>query len=782
MAYFPTSGQWGAAPYFQPQSTTSLYEQWAAEGNPLLRKKPAAAPQTNYGDTFMGSFNTILQSLMNPQQQTNSQGANAFSSYLSGKNPFTMTAPSNPYGAGTQNPTAQYTLDAMRSAVAPINVNTVDPSAVIRAQLPKIQEMQDQSFANAAARFGATGMGVSTPYAQALGDVSRKTSNDIAGLTEGYYYQSATDAAARQLQADLANRQNQLAVGGQWMGATESGLDRDLQAQMQSNQMFLDAAKAYGGFYDSGGQNTSALASLAGQLAGLYGTSMENQAQRSWQSGENQADRGYSQWELGQTQGFQGQQAQYERDLKLQLTKMGYDDATAQRLATQALQSQQLGFTGQENAADRALQQALLTQTQNYQGGQSAQDRALQQALLTQTQSFQGGQSAQDRALQQLLQSQQLGFQGQEGAAGRDLQTQLAQMGYTDAASQRALQQALATQGYAFQGGQNTQDRALQQLLAEMGYTSQTNLLGMQQGFQGQQSELDRMLQQTLQGQQLGSQQSLATQQAQLQRELAQMGYSDSQAQRLATQMLQSQQLGFQGEQAGLDRSQQLNVLGQQQGFQGQQSAYDRALQQMLQTQQLGSQQTLSTQQAQLQRELAQMGYTNEQAQRLATQMLQSQQLGFQGEQAGLDRTLQQYMQTQQLGSQQSMATQQAQLQRELASMGYSNEAAARLSQQLMQQGTQNFQGQQSGLDRALQLQLAQMGYANQQSLTGTSQSQALQLANLEAQLQKELAAMGYAANMGQNLWGSLGQTGQYNPLQMWSLTSGIGAYPWYAQ
>ena len=331
MAYYPTSGQYGAAPYFNAQAwrigeympsgyyyddaSDSIWQRTSAGSSAQVggsqgvkkRSQPAAqAATSNYGGTFMDSFNTILQSLMNPTATNNAAGASAFQSYLGGKNPFTMTAPANPYGAGTQNPSAQYTLDAMKSAVAPINVNTVDPSAVIRANLPKIQEMQENSFADAAARFGATGMGVSTPYASALGDVSRKASNDIAALTEGYYYQSASDAAARQLQADLANRQNQLAVGGQWMGATESGLDRDLQAQMQSNQMFLDAAKAYGGFYDSNsGANTSALAGLAGQLAGLYGTSMENQAQRSWQTGENQADRGYSQWELGQTQGFQ---------------------------------------------------------------------------------------------------------------------------------------------------------------------------------------------------------------------------------------------------------------------------------------------------------------------------------------------------------------------------------------------------------------------------------------------------------------------------------------------
>ena len=83
----------------------------------------------------------------------------------------------------------------------------VDTNAAIAAAMPGIYEQQDIGFANAANRAGQSGMAMSTPYAQALGEVSRKSANDIAALTESYKYNASEAFAERAMQEQLQERQ-----------------------------------------------------------------------------------------------------------------------------------------------------------------------------------------------------------------------------------------------------------------------------------------------------------------------------------------------------------------------------------------------------------------------------------------------------------------------------------------------------------------------------------------------------------------------------------------------
>ena len=150
------------------------------------------------------------------------------------------------YGNQQDRPMDPTAFGYMQSSVSgnPVGTNFVDPAAAIRAALPGIYEQQTKAFGDAAARFGRTGMLASSPYMESLGGVSRKSSNDIASLTENMLYQANESMANRQLQADIANRNRQL----------------------QAAQLAQAAAQA--GWRD--GDNASAMASLMNQVGDWY--------------------------------------------------------------------------------------------------------------------------------------------------------------------------------------------------------------------------------------------------------------------------------------------------------------------------------------------------------------------------------------------------------------------------------------------------------------------------------------------------------------------------------
>lgn len=73
-----------------------------------------------------------------------------------------------------------------------------------------------------------------------------------------------------------------------------------------------------------------------------------------------------------------------------------------------SLLGQRQGFEGQQNALQRAMTEAMQGRQLGFQGEQAAADRG-----------FQGGQSALDRALRERMQSSQFGFQGEQAALDR---------------------------------------------------------------------------------------------------------------------------------------------------------------------------------------------------------------------------------------------------------------------------------------------------------------------------------------------------------------------------
>jgi len=110
----------------------------------------------------------------------------------------------------------------------------IDPSGVIDAQEYKLQEAMQGDFAQAGGRLGQSGMAMSTPYANALGEASRKASQDRNAITMQYQYDAAQQQAARDLQQQM--QAAQLDFGG-W----QTGYGGDLQAQMFNEGNNFDA-------------------------------------------------------------------------------------------------------------------------------------------------------------------------------------------------------------------------------------------------------------------------------------------------------------------------------------------------------------------------------------------------------------------------------------------------------------------------------------------------------------------------------------------------------------
>ena len=126
----------------------------------------------------------------------------------------------------------------------------IDPSAVIAAQEYKLNEAMQGDFAKAGGRMGQSGFAMSTPYANSLGDASRKASQDRNAMTLQYQY----DAAQQQAQRDLAQ---QLQAGQQDFGGWQQQYQGDLQSQMFNQGQNFDQwmAQNQWGMQDNQGQN-----------------------------------------------------------------------------------------------------------------------------------------------------------------------------------------------------------------------------------------------------------------------------------------------------------------------------------------------------------------------------------------------------------------------------------------------------------------------------------------------------------------------------------------------
>ena len=136
----------------------------------------------------------------------------------------------DPYQGGDYQSYGKWSPD-----MGAIPQSTVDPRSVVEAQMPWINEQMMKGFAEAGARMGQSGFAGGTPYAEALGEVSRKAATDLNALNLQYQFAAAEAQAQREQEAQQAALNRQLA-GWQTHGGWEHG------AQMQ------DLAQQYGGW------------------------------------------------------------------------------------------------------------------------------------------------------------------------------------------------------------------------------------------------------------------------------------------------------------------------------------------------------------------------------------------------------------------------------------------------------------------------------------------------------------------------------------------------------
>ena len=170
----------------------------------------------------------------------------------------------------------------------------VNTNAAIAAAMPGIYEQQDIGFANAANRMGQSGMAMSTPYAESLGGVARKSANDIASLTEAYKYNASEAFAERAMQEQLQ--------------------ERALAEQAWAQQQQLNQA-----------------AQIANQQAAFQAWNAQNQyGQNQWQ---NQNTLGMEDYWNQQDYGLQQQQLQQQQQQLQQQQQMAQQGALTDMMA-----------------------------------------------------------------------------------------------------------------------------------------------------------------------------------------------------------------------------------------------------------------------------------------------------------------------------------------------------------------------------------------------------------------------------------------------------------------
>lgn len=119
------------------------------------------------------------------------------------------------------------------------DVSQLDPNKAIESWEPYMAEQREAGFAEAGKRMGQSGMAMSTPYAEALGGVARKSTDDLARIAAEYQYRAQESMAQRDLQRQMAEQQASL---GSW--GTHGGWQ-------QQGQMF-DKAQDFGGWQQHG--------------------------------------------------------------------------------------------------------------------------------------------------------------------------------------------------------------------------------------------------------------------------------------------------------------------------------------------------------------------------------------------------------------------------------------------------------------------------------------------------------------------------------------------------
>jgi hypothetical protein len=252
MATYPTGGQFGEYPY-QPMAAGGANAAARFQTNP-----GTAVPGTQTPNPWMQEMQNVLSGF-------------GFKPGDWGKQAGGINGRGNGNGNGALNwsPDVNSWIASATGGGGTDGMNS--PAAAIKAALPGIYEEQTRSFGNAAQKMGQTGMLASSPYMEALGRVSRKSSGDIASLTENMYFQAAESASQRQMQRDLALKNLQ-------MQAASMGANRDQASWQQANAN-----------NQNGMSNQMSLANLIGDWYNQMRNTDENRSMSQWQIMEEQA-------------------------------------------------------------------------------------------------------------------------------------------------------------------------------------------------------------------------------------------------------------------------------------------------------------------------------------------------------------------------------------------------------------------------------------------------------------------------------------------------------------
>ena len=141
------------------------------------------------------------------------------------------------------------------------DVSELDPNKAIRSWEPYMAEQRERGFAEAGQRMGQSGMTASTPYAEALGGVARKSTDDLGRIAAEYQYRAQESMAQRDLQRQMAEQGAGLSAWGQ-------------QGNWGHQGQLADLARDFGAWQTEGGWQQ--------------------------QANQNQANRDLSQWQTQQ--------------------------------------------------------------------------------------------------------------------------------------------------------------------------------------------------------------------------------------------------------------------------------------------------------------------------------------------------------------------------------------------------------------------------------------------------------------------------------------------------
>lgn len=156
------------------------------------------------------------------------------------------------------------------------NQDIVDVQAIIDAEEQLSNTRRDDAWADAAARFGQSGMVASTPYMNQLADVAAEEQARQDQIFGTLKYQAGTDFANRQLQEALQRRELEEAAWAQrgaWdMAAQQANAANNLAAwQQMGNWGQANADRDYGAWQMGNEYSQNQMQQMIPMLMAMFG-------------------------------------------------------------------------------------------------------------------------------------------------------------------------------------------------------------------------------------------------------------------------------------------------------------------------------------------------------------------------------------------------------------------------------------------------------------------------------------------------------------------------------